>query len=67
MFFLFLKILKKKVMKYSNMKIYQQQLPMVIDTFKKELDIKDGLKAIVKHNVEFQTLHWKQVAKSLDV
>ena len=62
--------MKKKFIKYSNtMQIYQQHYQWLLIFQKEELykHLKDGLTAIVKHIVETQTLHWKQLTKSLDM
>ena len=51
----------------NTMNIYQQQLSMIIDTFKRGIKQKRWLTAIVKHIVETHTLHWKQLTNSLDM
>ena len=61
-------LMKKKFIKYSNtMNIYPQHYQWFLIFQKEELNIKDGLTAIVKHIVETQTLDWKQLTKSLDM
>ena len=61
-------LMKKTFIKCLNtMNISQQHYQWLLIRSKEELNINNCLTAIAKHIVETQTLHWKQLRKTLDM